>query len=180
MYSICEQKGSATILTSFSNSVPALQPGTDFLPQPSHITCVDARTPCPLGKYIARPDCTLISTTHRVISALWSTGKIVLLTLCFWTGCEPLPLIFSFTCSSLMYEFRFAAWCKGAITVTWLFSKHVSTKRREWPIWEDFFSSSTLWWAKWNKHGSLFGLFFSDWLQFWSNASWSVSQLSAF
>lgn len=79
-------------------------------PWNSHITCVHARAPRPLGKYTARPDCALISTTHRVISALRSTGKTVLLTLRFWTGCELWLFFFPATPrSSLMY----AVWCKG-------------------------------------------------------------------
>lgn len=51
-------------------------------PWSSNITCVTARTLWPVGKYTVRADCMVISTTHRVISALRSTGTIKLLTLC--------------------------------------------------------------------------------------------------
>lgn len=63
-------------------------------PWSSNITCVNARTLCPVGKYTVRPDRTLISTTHQVISALWSTGKMRLLTLHFWLGCEFVLFLF--------------------------------------------------------------------------------------
>lgn len=79
-------------------------------PWSANITCVDARTLCPVGKCAVWPDCTLISTTHPVISAQ-------LLTLHFPTGSE-----------FALFSLLFTVWIFVLCPVRSLFKKNRATK----------------------------------------------------